>query len=191
MVADHGGALHLRSRPGEGSTFEVYLPQAAEASPATVEKDAAAAPVPRGHGETVLLVDDERPFVLLGEEMLAALGYEPVGFEGPQRALATFRADPGRFDLALTDEAMPEMSGTRLAAALHRIRPDLPVVLMTGQVAPVPPERLRAAGVSEVLRKPLAARAIAESLARHLRRPGSARRTGTSEDGGSVPRTEA
>jgi len=169
VVTDHGGALHLRSRPGAGSTFEVYLPQAEEEAPSPVLAGEAGLPGQRGRGETVLLVDDERPLVLLGEEMLAALGYEPVGFDSAPRALAAFRADPGRFDLALTDEVMPGMTGTCLAAELHRLRPDLPVVLMTGQAGPLPPERLRAAGIREVLRKPLAAHAIARSLARHLR----------------------
>ena len=174
VVADHGGALHLRSRPGAGSTFEVYLPRT-EAPAAAEPEDAAVAPVPRGRGEAVLLVDDEEPLVRLGEEMLAALGYEPVGFDNAPRALAAFREDPGRFDLALTDEVMPEMTGTRLAAELRRLRPDLPVVLMTGYAGAVPPGRLRAAGVREVLRKPLALRTVAEALSRQLR-PGEAPR---------------
>jgi signal transduction histidine kinase/ActR/RegA family two-component response regulator len=177
VVADHGGALNLRSRPGAGSTFEVYLPRTEAPAAAEPEDaiDAAASPLPRGRGEAVLLVDDEEPLVRLGEEMLAALGYEPVGFGSAPRALAAFRADPGRFDLALTDEVMPEMTGTRLAAELRRLRPDLPVVLMTGYAGAVPPERLRAAGVREVLRKPLALRTVAEALSRQLR-PGDAPR---------------
>jgi signal transduction histidine kinase/ActR/RegA family two-component response regulator len=172
VVADHGGALHLRSRPGAGSTFEVYLPRTE--APATAEEDAAtASPLPCGRGETVLLVDDEEPLVRLGEEMLAALGYEPVGFDSAPQALAAFRADPGRFDLVLTDEVMPGMTGTRLAAELRRLRPDVAVLLMTGYAGAVPPGRLRAAGVREVLRKPLALRTVAEALSRQLR-PGDA-----------------
>lgn len=106
--------------------------------------------------------------MLLGEEMLAALGYEPVGFESGAKALAAFRADPGRFDLVLTDEIMPGMTGTQLAGALHRIRPELPVLVMTGHGGPIEPRQLRAAGVCEVLRKPLSSAEIAASLARHL-----------------------
>jgi DNA-binding NtrC family response regulator len=128
----------------------------------------AEAPAPCGRGETVLLVDDETPLVLLGEEMLAALGYEPVGFDSSAKALAAFRADPDRFDLLLTDEIMPGMTGTQLAAALHRIRPELPIILMTGHSGQARSHRLRAAGICGVLRKPLLSREIAESLARHL-----------------------
>ena len=129
IVSDHGGAIDVRSRPGAGSSFAAYFRQA-EAPPA--DDDGSEAPLPLGQGETILLVDDERPLVLLGEEMLAAIGYEPIGFDKSSAALAAFRADPDRFDLVLTDEVMPEMTGTELALALHEIRPDLPVLLMTG-----------------------------------------------------------
>jgi hypothetical protein len=80
------------------------------------EEERGDAAAPRGHGETILLVDDETQLVSLGEEMLAMLGYEPVGFHNSAAALAAFRADPQRFDLALTDEVMPEMTGTESRA---------------------------------------------------------------------------
>jgi signal transduction histidine kinase/ActR/RegA family two-component response regulator len=165
VVADHGGALNLRSRLSEGSTFEVYLPHLELST--TIEESVITA-IPRGRGEIVMLVDDERSLVMLGEEMLARLGYEPVGFDSAPRALAAFRADPGRFDLTLTDASMPEMTGTQLASELRKIRPDLPVVLMTGYPGPVRADRLRAAGIREILRKPLASHTLAESIARHL-----------------------
>jgi signal transduction histidine kinase/ActR/RegA family two-component response regulator len=165
-VTDHGGGLNLLSRPGEGSTFEVYLPLA-EVS-AETDDHTAPASVPRGSGEVILLVDDDRTLVRLGEEMLAMLGYEPVGFDSAARALAAFRADPRRFDLVLTDEVMPEMTGTEFAAELHRISPDLPVILMTGHGGPVRTDHLHAAGIREVLRKPLTSRGIAEAFVRHL-----------------------
>jgi CheY-like chemotaxis protein len=162
IVADHGGAINVRSRPGAGSTFEVYL--ARTQAPATSAAPAEA-PAPSGRGETILLVDDERPLVTLGEEMLAALGYEPVGFESAAEALAAFRADADRFDLLLTDEIMPGMTGTELAAALHQSRPALPIILMTGHGGEVPSH---AAGICEILKKPLLTRDIAETLTRHL-----------------------
>jgi signal transduction histidine kinase/ActR/RegA family two-component response regulator len=165
IVADHGGAINVRSRPGEGSVFEVYL---ARTEAFAASDDQAKAPAPCGRGETVLLLDDETPLVLLGEEMLAALGYEPVGFDSSSKALAAVRADPGRFDLVLTDEVMPGMTGTQLAVTLHRIRPELPIILMTGHSGQPQSHRLRAAGICEVLRKPLSSADIASGLARHL-----------------------
>jgi CheY-like chemotaxis protein len=138
IVSDHGGAIDVRSRPAAGSSFEAYFPQA-EASP--TDDDQSEAPLPHGQGETILLVDDERPLVRMGEEMLAAIGYEPVGFDQSPAALAAFRADPDRFDLVLTDEIMPEMTGTELAIALHQLRPDLPIILMTGYTGSIPSQR--------------------------------------------------
>jgi signal transduction histidine kinase/ActR/RegA family two-component response regulator len=162
IVADHGGAIDVHSRPGAGSSFEVYFRQA-KAPPA--DDDRANAPLPIGRGETILIVDDEKPLVQLGEEMVAALGYEPIGFDDSTRALAAFRADPQRFDLVLADEIMPGMTGTQLAAALHAIRPDLPILLMTGfggAVEFAPPD------ACEILKKPLLPTDIASAIARHL-----------------------
>jgi signal transduction histidine kinase/ActR/RegA family two-component response regulator len=167
IVADHGGAMHVHSSPGAGSSFEAYFPQT-DVPPA--DDDRSEEPLPLGEGETVLLVDDERPLVLLGEEMLASIGYEPVGFDQSPAALAAFRADPDRFDLVLTDELMPEMTGTELATALHEVRPDLPIILMTGHGGRVDAREARAVGVREVLKKPLLCADLARGLARHLAR---------------------
>jgi DNA-binding NtrC family response regulator len=91
-----------------------------------------------GRGEVILLVDDEVPLVRLGEEMLAGLGLEPVGFESSRRALEAFLADPMRFDLLLSDSVMPEITGLILAAEIHAIRPELPILLMTAHSVPLP-----------------------------------------------------
>jgi signal transduction histidine kinase/CheY-like chemotaxis protein len=172
IVSDHGGALDVRSQPGRGSTFEAYLAASGAVAPA---EEQSAAPALAGRGETILLVDDDKALMLLGEEMLAALGYEPVGFESAGKALAAFRADPHRFDLMLADEVMPDMTGSELAAAVHAIRPDMPIMVVTGYGAPVSWDRLRAAGVRELLKKPLASADLAAALARHLRRAEPAR----------------
>ena len=100
--------------------------------------------------------------------MLAALGYEAIGFNRSTTALEAFRASPDRFDLVLTDDVMPEMTGTELAGALHQIRPSVPIILMTGGGRPFHAHRLQAAGIREVLKKPLRSAAIADLLARHL-----------------------
>jgi PleD family two-component response regulator len=87
------------------------------------ELDGPGGDLPRGHGETVMVVDDERPLVALAREMLAKLGYKPVGFESSSAALEAFRAQPRRFDLILTDDAMPDLVGTELARAIRRLSP--------------------------------------------------------------------
>jgi signal transduction histidine kinase/ActR/RegA family two-component response regulator len=164
IVADHGGAINVHSRPGAGSSFEVYFRQAKDLP---ADDDRTDAPLPIGRGETILIVDDEKPLVQLGEEMVAALGYEPIGFDDSTRALAAFRADPQRFDLVLADEIMPGMTGTQLAAALHAIRPDLPILLMTGFGGAVESAPTDAC---EILKKPLLPTDIAGAIARHLHR---------------------
>jgi len=165
IVSAHRGAIDVKSRPGKGTSFTVYFPAIdAEALQETDEET----PVRSGRGETVLIVDDDARLVALGEEMLAALGYEPVGFDGSRAAMAAFHANPARFDLVLTDEVMPEMTGTELAGAIHQKRPDLPVILMTGYDHDPRPDLLQKAGIREVLKKPLLSQQLAECLSRQL-----------------------
>jgi CheY-like chemotaxis protein len=168
IVAAHRGAVDVKSQPGQGTTFEIYFPQIEPTSAQADEGEATEVPVQHGNGETILVVDDDTPLVQLAEEMLAALGYEPVGFDRSPAALSAFRADPGRFDLVLTDEVMPDMTGVELSGTLHEIRSDLPIVLMTGYGRTLRSRQLAAAGISEVINKPLLSAAVAQCLARHL-----------------------
>jgi PAS domain S-box-containing protein len=165
IVTELGGAINVTTQPGEGTKFAIWLPVAGETGRPFV---AAARELPRGSGETVMIVDDECPLVALAEETLAELGYEPVGFESSSAALEALRAEPERFDLILTDEAMPDLIGTELASEIRRIRPDVPIILMSGHGGPQLALRAAAIGVNEVLRKPLQRRDLAESLARVL-----------------------
>jgi PAS domain S-box-containing protein len=163
IVADLGGVIELETRVGEGTTFRIWLAGAGEASRPS---DPAPAELPRGNGEAVLVVDDEPALVSLIEEMLAQLGYEPVGFGSSAAALQAVRANPGRFDAMVTDETMPDLIGTELAREVLAIRPGLPILLMSGHGGADLAQRAGAAGVSEVLRKPLQKRDLAQALAR-------------------------
>jgi len=164
IVLDHGAALEVSSSPGTGTTFSVYLPLT-EAEPAQEPAPLAA---PRGNGETILVVDDEESLVRLAEEVLASLGYEPVGCVGAIEALRVFRAAPQRFDAAVTDAIMPELSGLELLAELRRLRPELPAILVSGYGGPDLNAAATAAGVQAVLVKPLGAADLAQSLAQLL-----------------------
>jgi nitrogen-specific signal transduction histidine kinase/ActR/RegA family two-component response regulator len=164
IVTDLGGGIDVDSRTGEGTVFTIYLPWCGAVAAAQGAEDVA----PSGNGETILLIDDEEALVRLGEEMIAVIGYEPVGFTSSLAALETFRASPGRFDAVLSDESMPDMTGSELAIELRALRPDIPIVLMSGFVTPALATRARAIGVTEVLAKPLVARDIARSLATAL-----------------------
>jgi CheY-like chemotaxis protein len=116
-----------------------------------------------------MIVDDEPSLVALAEEVLAGLGYEPVGFDSSAAAQRAFRLDPQRFDLVLTDENMPGLTGTELTRELRQVRPAVSVVLMSGYGGPQLAERAAAAGIREVLRKPLQRHQLSEVLARILR----------------------
>lgn len=165
IVGDLGGAIDIQTQPGEGTTFAIWLPLAGETMRPLPK---AARQAPLGNGETVMIVDDEPALVALAEEMLAELGYEPVGFGSSSAALQAFRADPQRFDLVLTDEAMPELTGTALAREIRSVDAETPVVLMSGFGGAPLAARAADAGVNEVLRKPLHSRDIADSLSRAL-----------------------
>ena len=166
IVTDLGGAIDVQSKQSEGTTFEIWLPGAAETVLPAVE---AFGPLPQGNGETLMIVDDERPLVALAEEIAAQLGYEPVGFDSSSKALEAFRVKPDRFDAVLTDEAMPDLVGTQLAHEIRRLRPAVPIILMSGYGGSQLTTRAAEIGVNEVLRKPLHRRDLAESLARILK----------------------
>jgi signal transduction histidine kinase len=169
IVRDHGGAMNVQSKPEHGSRFEVWLPAVAADSTAVV------GPVvlPLGRGETVLVVESERERLLYNEEMLAALGYEPVGFERPADAIAACRSAPDRFDIILVSHASQTSVGLDLTRALHKVAPRQPILLATSSAIDLGVEALADAGISDVLRRPLASTELAAALARCLRSPGA------------------
>ena len=129
IVASHHGALAVDSQPGAGTWFDVFLPLAdgTALAPAAPSRSAAQG----GHGR-VLVVDDE---VAVGAQLalrLERLGYEVTACEVPADALAAIEAAPDAFDIVVTDLTMPQMTGNELCAAIHRLVPDLPVILCTG-----------------------------------------------------------
>jgi PAS domain S-box-containing protein len=168
IVADLGGAIDVRTTLGHGTSFTIWLPTAGEAALASLE---VTVELPRGHGQTVMIVEDEKPLVELAEEILAELGYEPIGFSSSTVALEAFRAAPHRFDIVLTDETMPEIIGTDFAREIALVRPDMPIVLMSGYGAAQLQARACAVGIREVLHKPLQRKDIAECFGRLLRSP--------------------
>jgi signal transduction histidine kinase/ActR/RegA family two-component response regulator len=161
IVREHGGAMNVASTPGEGSRFEVWLPCLATAGPAT---DVHTSTLPLGCGETVLMVAGDNARLLRDEEMLAALGYEPVGFTDADEGLAACRATPERFDTLLVGELGSSGSSLELAAALHAAAPRLPIVLATKSTEQIGADTLVAAGIADVVRWPMVAEEIAAAL---------------------------
>jgi len=165
IIADLGGGIDVSSTLGRGTTVSIWLPVSGEVSSLATSRSEL---LPQGHGETVMIVDDEQALMSLAEETVAGLGYEPIGFASSQAALAAFRAAPERFDAVLTDESMPDLVGTELARQIRDLRPSVPILLMSGHGDARLMARASEAGVGEVLHKPLHAHEIAQALGRLL-----------------------
>ncbi len=165
IVDELGGGIDVDSRAGIGTCFTVYLPSGTKRSPPSRQEE----DVPLGHGEAILFVDDDETLVRLSEELLASLGYEPLGVTSGAAALAEVHADVMRFDVVISDESMPGMSGSELAQHIRELRPDIPFLLVSGFVDSGLLSRARDAGI-EVSSKPLLARDLARILTRMLKR---------------------
>jgi CheY-like chemotaxis protein len=160
------GVITTASEAGRGTTFEIYLPSQ-PAAPGSVS--AAAAPAVDGKGRRILVIDDEEAIVRVLQLALKRFNYTPTGCHDGQEALLRFRADPGQFDLVVTDLNMPTMNGLEVAVRMHEQRPDLPVVLCSGLTEELTEQKLASAGITRILNKPVSPRALAEAIQQILR----------------------
>ncbi|MGC2082467.1 MAG: two-component system VirA-like sensor kinase [Bradyrhizobium sp.] len=163
IVREHRGALNVQSKPGEGSRFEIWLPRVSATLPASADAGQPARPI--GNGETVMLAAQGNDNVLRNEEVLAALGYEPVGFSTADSALAAARTNPHRFDIVVVGHSGSATASLKLSATLHSLLPRVPIVLATKAALEIGADRLVHAGIVDVVRWPLLADEIALALA--------------------------
>jgi hypothetical protein len=165
IVRDHDGAVDVASAPGKGSRFEVWLP-AAKTGASTTARGKPVAPPRLGQGETVLIVHDDRESLLGDEEILAALGYEPIGFDHSADAIAALRSEPTRFDAVLISTAFVQ-NALGLAHTLHGISPAQPILLARSSLD-IGADTLVRAGVADLVRRPLVGSELASVLSRCL-----------------------
>ncbi len=167
IIRDHEGVVELTSAVGAGTTVECLLPALDQER----AHDAAAVDdLPRGHGECVLLIDDERTLAEIGRRRLEDLGYRVVAETDPEVAVARFRAAPESVDVVITDYSMARLSGLEVVRRMREAAPGVPAILLTGFVEELPPETLAAAGIQRMLRKPVSTAELAGALADLLRR---------------------
>ena len=118
--------------------------------------------------ERVLFVDDEEALVEMGEDILAELGYDVTSRMSSREALALLKEDPSRFDLIITDQTMPEMTGVELAKEILTLRADMPIIMCTGFSYVVDADKANAAGIRAFAMKPLTKREIARTIRKVL-----------------------
>ena len=160
IIKKHDGAIKIESGVGKGTTVEILFPLIEEQTVASTEQT----DNPLTGTERVLFVDDEPSLVKMVTKMLEGYGYEVVGKTGSKEALEAFIEDPERFDLVITDMAMPDMAGDRLAQELIRGHPDVPIILCTGHSDRMDENRARELGIKAFVMKPLTAQKLANTI---------------------------
>jgi signal transduction histidine kinase/CheY-like chemotaxis protein len=153
IMRAHDGAIVVRSEPGKGSTFDLYLP-AAQGSPERDKAKAPAAEKTLASGEHIVYIDDDEALVFLVKRLLTRQGYRVSGYCNQRLALDALRSTTERFDLVVTDYSMPGMSGLDVARAVRSLHPDLPIAMASGYVTDELKVRAAEIGIREVILKP-------------------------------------
>jgi CheY-like chemotaxis protein len=164
IVTSHGGAIMVQSTPGKGTTFQIYLPCI---ETAVDGETPAEEPLPYGNG-SILFVDDEQSLAQVGQRLLEQLGYDVVVKTNSLEALGIFRIDPYRFDLVITDQTMPYVTGAVLADKFRHIRPDIPIILCTGFSHTIDAAKAKTQGIDAFLMKPLMLRDLGRTIQKVL-----------------------
>ena len=152
IIKNYGGDIRVHSRPGNGTTFTVYIPIIDDIDIETEKVET----VTDGKGnERILLIDDEKPIIDIEQQILERLGYKVTPKTDSQEALEEFAALPDKFDLVITDMTMPRMTGDQLARKIMDIKPDTPVILCTGFNETITEEKALALGIAKFVMKPI------------------------------------
>ncbi len=151
IIKSHDGMITVTSNPGDGTVFNLYFP----AIPGTTKKESIhTLPLPTGN-ERILVVDDDEEIVLMTARILNNLGYQTTPETDSLKALELFSSQPDSFDLVITDQTMPGITGDQLAKKLMRIRPNLPIILCTGYSSRMNTAKADFMGISAFLMKPV------------------------------------
>lgn len=154
IVEGSGGVIRVESDLGVGTLFEIFLPVRSRRTDHAIPVEIDTRERPHGT-ERVLIVDDEPMVASVLKRGLEYLGHEVESLTSSVEALATFRAAPDRFDVVITDQTMPDMSGIELARQMVLIRPDIPIILCSGLGGLVYEAEAEAAGIRAYANKPI------------------------------------
>ena len=165
IVSRQGGFIKVESELGQGSNFRVFLPVAQKET--AIEQIVALGDLQCGSGK-ILLVDDEDQVVQVTGEILQSLGYSVVGKTSPREAIAVFSKDPRQFDMLITDLTMAELTGLELSEQVKALRPDIPIILITGYSDQVSKDAAIIAGIDEYCMKPISMRELSIIVGKFL-----------------------
>lgn len=160
IVKNHDGAITVDSRPGQGTTFNIFFPATTRKPEIETQKTD---DIPPGT-EAILFVDDEKSIVDMTRQMLERLGYKVQAETDPVEALVLFQSNPHRFDLIITDMTMPQMTGVQLSKKLKEIRPDIPIVICTGHSSLIDEEKTSKMDIAAYIMKPIKMSRIAKTI---------------------------
>ncbi len=166
IVKNHEGHVQVQSVPGEGTTFNIYLPYL-NVTQSSLAEASGVETVPGGQ-EHILFVDDEKQLVDLAHRNLSALGYRVTACSDSQEALNIFRSNPDHFDLIITDMTMPRLSGSDLSREITGIRPGQPIILCTGHSDFINQEKATQMGIRDFILKPLSRKTLASAVRKAL-----------------------
>ncbi|MFH0990359.1 MAG: PAS domain S-box protein [bacterium] len=168
IMNKHEGTITVESSISRGSTFSLYFP--VTNIPAAAEEEEKVPAFPKGAGEKILFVDDEQALTDLMEEMLPGLGYKVITYRDPEKAWQYVQKHPQEIDALISDFTMPGMTGMVLASKIHALRPELPIIIVTGFDQNIEMVKAGAIGIRDVLLKPYRTETIAHTLQKILRR---------------------
>ena len=164
IVQSHNGMITVDSIPGQGTIVHTFFPIHEKSSRNIKEQGRESV----GGSETILFVDDEETLVNMQKEALEYLGYNVHGTTSSKEALGIFMSDPSRFDLVITDQTMPDMTGLQLAHKILLLRPDTPIIICTGFSTEINKEEVKQKGIMDFLYKPIPFQELTEKIRKVL-----------------------